>query len=241
MPDPLLSVRSLARTVAGRAIVDAVSLDVATGEVVAIVGASGSGKSSLLRLLNRLDEPTGGRVLLEGRDAATIPPRELRRRLGMVMQMPVMFAGTVGDNIAYGPRQHGETLPRDAIDTLLAGVGLPGFAGRDAARLSGGEAQRVALARTLANDPQMLLLDEPTSALDEETKREVEALLSRLIRHKGLTCLMVTHDPAQAERMAGRRLVMEAGRLRPFASTAPIPSPAATGSQTHPGVAVRHG
>lgn len=214
MTEPLLRIENLTAEAGGKRIVDDVSFDVEKGDVLAIVGPSGSGKSSLLRLLNRLDEPSGGKVRLEGKDWREIPPRELRRRLGMVLQTPFLFPGTVAENVRFGPAQRDETLSDREIDELLSRMGLPGYGGRDVARLSGGEAQRVSLARTLANRPQALLLDEPTSALDEESKAEVEELIRGLIRAEALTCLVVTHDPAQARRMAGRALLLAGGRVR---------------------------
>jgi putative ABC transport system ATP-binding protein len=202
----------LTREVNGKRLVDDVSLGVKRGSVVAIVGPSGAGKSSFLRLLNRLDEPTHGTVLLAGHDYRDIPPTELRRRVGMLMQAPHLFAGTVADNICFGPRQRGEALSSDVIEALLDGVGLAGFADRDVSNLSGGEAQRVSLARTLANRPQVLLLDEPTSALDEETRHDVETLMADVIEEHNLTCLLVTHDADQARRLASHVMLMEAGR-----------------------------
>lgn len=186
---------------------------VQSGEVVAIVGPSGAGKSSLLRLLNRLDEPTAGTVYVEGADYKHIEPQDLRRKLGMVTQRPFLFPGTVADNLRFGPAQRGRTLSEAAVDSLLERVGLKGYATRNVANLSGGEAQRVSVARTLANAPLVLLLDEPTSALDEASKLGVEALLQEIVRNQKLTCVMVTHDVAQAVRLAERALVMEAGRI----------------------------
>ena len=122
-------------------------------EVLAITGPSGSGKTSLLRLLNRLDEPTSGTVFVEGQDYRGIEPRELRRKLGLVTQRPYLFPGTVADNLRFGPAQRGVTLGPEAIEELLTQVGLKHYAGRDVANLSGGEAQRVSVARTLANSP----------------------------------------------------------------------------------------
>ena len=203
----------LSRVVQGVAIVDDVSVDVFHQEVMAVVGPSGAGKTSFLRLINRLDEPTRGTVYLDGVDYRTIPPRELRRRVGMVMQFPYLFPGTVADNIRFAPRQRGEEIRDEEIDRLLAQVDLPGYRERDVSQLSGGEAQRVSLARTLANSPEVLLLDEPTSALDDKAKASVEALIVRIIREQKLTCLIVTHDNAQALRMANRAMVMEKGRL----------------------------
>jgi putative ABC transport system ATP-binding protein len=164
-------------------------------------------------LLNRLDEPTEGNVYLDGVDYREVAPRELRRRVGMVMQRPYLFAGTVLDNLRFGPRQRGEELRTAAAEALLAGVGLPGFGSRDVANLSGGEAQRVSFARALANEPEVLLLDEPTSALDEEAKRDVEGVIERIGHEQGVTCVLVTHDAAQAPRLAQRALVLEGGRI----------------------------
>ncbi len=210
---PIVEAVHLTRIVGGKPIINDVSFTVARGEVVVIFGPSGSGKTSLLRLINRLDEPTQGTVLLEGRDYREIPPRELRRRVGMVMQQPYLFPGSVADNIRFGPRQWGHELPLEEIERLLAQVGLAGYASRDVSQLSGGEAQRVALARTLANEPDVLLLDEPTSALDENSKAEVESLIQRIIRQRGLTCLWVTHDVDQVVRMADRVIILEKGRV----------------------------
>ncbi|HEY0784008.1 MAG TPA: phosphate ABC transporter ATP-binding protein [Thermoanaerobaculia bacterium] len=219
---PLLRIADLTREVAGRRLVDGLSVAVEAGDVLAVVGPSGAGKSSFLRLLNRLDEPTGGTVYVAGADYREIAPRELRRRLGMVMQTPVLFPGTVADNLRFGPRQHGETLPDAEIAELLAQVGLAGSEDADVQRLSGGEAQRVSLARTLANSPEVLLLDEPTSALDEASKGGIEKLIQRLIADRSLTCLIVTHDEAQAARLANRVLAIESGRMAGWGSVAEV-------------------
>ena len=215
----ILQTKGLSYAVNGRRLLDRVSLTVRRGQVVAIVGPSGAGKSTFLRLLNRLDEPTEGRVLLDGEDYRRLPPRELRRRVGMVMQTPQLFPGTVASNIRFGPRQRGEELPTVEIERLLAEVDLAGYAGRDVANLSGGEAQRVSLARTLANGPEVLLLDEPTSALDTKTRQEVEALICQVIHEEKLTCLIVTHDTAQARRLAGVAMVLVEGRRVAFGPT----------------------
>jgi len=177
------------------------------------VGPSGAGKSSLLRLLVRLDEPSAGTVFLDGVDYRQLPPRDLRRRVGLVAQRAALFPGTVTYNVRFGPSQRGRELSQGRVEELLSGVGLSGFAGRDVANLSGGEAQRVGLARTLANEPEILLLDEPTSALDEASREGVEELIGSIIRENQLTCLMVTHDVAQARRMAEHALVLRQGRV----------------------------
>jgi putative ABC transport system ATP-binding protein len=208
-----VDVRGLSRRVDGRLIVDDVTLTVAQGEVLAIVGPSGAGKSSFLRLLNRIDEPTSGTVLLKGRDYRQIAPRILRRRVGMVLQTAWLFPGTVAANLRFGPAQIGRTLSGDEVSALLHRVDLPGYEERDVSTLSGGEAQRVSLARTLANEPEVLLLDEPTSALDEETSRAIEQLVLAINRDSGATCVIVTHNRPQALRIAPRTLYLEAGRL----------------------------
>ena len=173
----------------------------------------GLGKPPLLRLLNRLDEPTQGTVLLDGEDYRQLAVSNLRRRVGMLLQQAYLFPGTVADNLRFGPLQQGQQLEDAAVDELLERVGLPGFASTDAAVLSGGEAQRVSLARTLANDPCILLLDEPTSSLDEANRLGVEALILEIIQQNGMSCVLVTHDLQQAARMADRVLLLEDSRM----------------------------
>jgi ABC-type sulfate/molybdate transport systems ATPase subunit len=131
----------------------------------------------------------------------------------MLMQTAYLFPGTVSANIAFGPSQRGETLAAPQIASLLERVGMAGFENRDVGNLSGGEAQRVALARALANAPEVLLLDEPTSALDEASVHEIEQLVLGLVQERRMACVMVTHNRAQAVRLAGRTMVIEAGRL----------------------------
>jgi putative ABC transport system ATP-binding protein len=216
---PMLETRNLSRAVGDKILVGDVSVQVQPGEVLAVVGPSGAGKSSFLRLLNRLDEPTGGTVLLNGQDYRGIVSRDLRRRVGMVMQLAYLFPGTVAGNLAFGPRQRGEDVAAEQIAALLDRVGLPGFQERDVSTLSGGEAQRISLARALANAPEALLLDEPTSALDDVSARGIEELVLSIIQERRMTCVMVTHSKAQASRMAGRTMVLEAGRLTAIGAT----------------------
>jgi putative ABC transport system ATP-binding protein len=215
IPPAILECRNLSRALPGgpdRFLLRGVSFSLHAGERIAIVGPSGAGKSTLLRLINRLDEPTSGSVLLDGEDARALPPQALRRRIGLMMQRAYLFPGTVRQNIAFGPAQHNQQLPEAQIDAWLNDVGLPGYGERDAKTLSGGEAQRVALLRALANQPEVLLLDEPTAALDEENRRSVEELIARLIQQRRLTCLWVTHSLEQA-RLANRVLRLEAGQI----------------------------
>ncbi|MGA7617355.1 MAG: ATP-binding cassette domain-containing protein [Thermoanaerobaculia bacterium] len=210
---PVVRAERLSRVTGTTVLVGDATFDVLKGEMLAIVGPSGSGKSSLLRLLNRLDEPTGGTVYVNGTDYREIPPRELRREIGMVTQRPFLFPGTVAANLRFGPAQRGELLGDHELADLLTRAGLDGYAERDVANLSGGEQQRVSVARTLANHPLVLLLDEPTSSLDERFKLEIETLIASIVRDQNLTCVLVTHDMRQARRLADRAIVLEAGRI----------------------------
>src|SRR6185436_10907534 len=208
-----LASEHLSRGVGEKALVNEISVEVQVGEVLAVVGHSGSGKTSFLRLLNRLDEPTGGIVRFHGRDYRELAPPELRRRIGMVMQAAFLFPGTVAGNVAYGPHQRGQPLTAAQIALLLQRVGLPGYQERDVSNLSGGEAQRVSIARTLANAPEALLLDEPTSALDDISARGIENLVLSIIGERRMTCVIVTHNTVQAHRIADRTMILEAGKL----------------------------
>ena len=179
--------------------------------VTCIVGPSGSGKSTLLRLCNRLVVPTSGRVLFRGDDVAGLDPLRLRRRVGMVFQRPTPFAGTVRENLQVAvPDGSDETFEAALRQAALDGS----FLDRAATRLSGGEAQRMCLARTLVTEPEVLLMDEPTSALDEDTGLELERLACERA-NEGLPVLWVTHDRRQVDRIADHVLTMEAGRVLP--------------------------
>lgn len=223
-PDKSIAIETIAltRAVGKKLLVDSVSVSVAAGEILAITGPSGAGKSSFLRLLNRLDEPTGGRVLLRGTDFSSISPPLLRQTVGMVMQSANLFAGTVRSNLLFGPAQRGETLDEERVGELLREVGLPDYADRDVASLSGGEAQRVSFARTLANRPKILLLDEPTSALDDETARGIERLVSDIAAKSDMACLIVTHNAQQASRVAPRTLYLIAGKVAMLGPTSEV-------------------
>ena len=167
---------------------------------VCIAGPSGSGKSSLLRLLDRLRDPDRGEVRYRGRDVRTYDVLALRRAVSLVPQLPALVEGTVADNVEFAARLAGRSPD---VGRVLEQAGLDAsFADRDAERLSVGEQQRVMLARSLAQEPDVLLLDEPTSALDEEARESVERTLLRLRRELDLSYVLVTHDPDQAARMS---------------------------------------
>ncbi|ATO65046.3 phosphate ABC transporter ATP-binding protein [Mycobacterium avium subsp. hominissuis] len=176
--------------------------------VTAVFGPSGSGKSTLLRLCNRLELPTSGRVSFYGSDIAGLDPLWLRRRVGMCFQRPTPFPGTVADNLRVADPDADEARMRETLDRVaLTGAWLD----RDVLALSGGEAQRVCLARTLMARPQVLLLDEPTSAVDAEAAEVIERAVRELAAD-GTPALWVTHDAAQVTRAADRVLRLERGR-----------------------------
>ncbi len=176
--------------------------------VTAIVGPSGSGKSSLLRLLDRLSDPDGGVIRYRGRPIADRDVLELRREVMLVPQLPALVAGTVADNIAYAA-ELGRRERYDAARALeLAGLD-DSYLERDASRLSVGEQQRAMLARALALEPDVLLLDVPTAALDQTATSAVEAALAGLRRRADVSLVLVTHDRAQAERLADALIEIE--------------------------------
>ena len=180
------------------------------GAITAVVGPSGAGKSTLLRAINRLIEPTAGEVYLNGEPTSRMDPLGLRRRVGMVFQLPAFFGATVEEATLYGAR----LAERDAeAGRLLEMVGLEvSFLGRAPQALSVGEQQRVSIARALALEPEALLMDEPTSALDEAARRRIEELIRELNASLGLTIVVVSHDLDQVERVADRAVVLAAGR-----------------------------
>jgi len=193
--------------------VEGVDLAVGTGEVVAVVGPSGGGKTTLVRLLAGLTRPDAGEVYLAGAPYGSLDLREVRRRVGLLFQVPHMLLGSVADNITAAAGLAGEDPVAVEVDHWLAAVGLDAaLAGRAAERLSVGQQQRVALARLLAMAPSCLLLDEPTAALDPASTGVVEALLARL-RDGGMGILLVTHEIPLARRLADRVVVLVDGRV----------------------------
>lgn len=209
MPVPLFSFEGVCLEFDGAAVLSDIDAELPAGRVVVVAGPSGSGKSSLLRLCNRLEAPGSGRVRFEGVDVASMDVRDLRRRVGMVFQRPTPFPGTVRDNLVVAD----PALDDAGAVALLASVGLDAeFLDRDATTLSGGEAQRVCAARSLATRPDVLLMDEPTSALDEDAARGIESLARSLV-DTGVSVVWVTHDRAQIERIADVVIRLDRGRI----------------------------
>lgn len=192
-------------------ILSSLDLRAEKGELVTIMGASGSGKTTLLRLINRLSEADSGNIFLNGRSIRDYAPMELRRKVGMVFQLPVVFKGSVRDNIAFGMKLWGGDID---VEALARACDIPeSLLNADTEQLSVGEKQRVCIARALANQPEVLLLDEPTSALDIATAENIEKLLIKFRNECSLTMLWVTHEREQAERIDGRKLILKDGRL----------------------------
>ena len=209
-----LSLDKLTRRFRDKLAVDALSLEIASGELVALMGASGSGKTTTLRMVAGYEPPDSGRVWLEGRDITARAPRV--RGFGMVFQHYALFPHmTVGQNVAFGLEARGVAKAERGARAAaaLANVGLDGAAPRAIQSLSGGEQQRVALARALVIEPPVLLLDEPLSNLDPNLRRSTRNELRATLRRLGLTALFVTHDQEDAFAVADRVALMENGRL----------------------------
>jgi putative ABC transport system ATP-binding protein len=190
-------------------VLDDISVTIPDG-ATALLGPSGSGKSSLLRLLNRLSDPDLGTVHFKGDDVRTLDVLNLRRQAVLVPQLPAPIPGTVADNVRYGPSLRDREIN---VNSCLGRAGLARtYANRDAAELSVGEQQRVMLARALALEPEVLLLDEPTSALDEAARDGVERTLFELAQ-AGVAMVLVTHDRGQAVRIASKVVELRDGRV----------------------------
>ncbi|MDF1544425.1 MAG: ATP-binding cassette domain-containing protein [bacterium] len=214
MSRPILESINLTRTVSidnkPRTIVDNFSFQFQQGGSYLIIGPSGAGKSSLLRLFNRLDEPTTGTIRFHDKDQCNYSPCKLRRSIGYLFQTPYLFEGSIIDNIRYADSE----LSDDDITRLTDMVHLrSNLIHSGSSRLSGGELQRVAMARLLAMSPEVILLDEPTSSLDPTHTETIEELIGEIRRKHSVTVIVVSHDPAQALRIGGDALLMVEGRL----------------------------
>ena len=219
VPPLVAELRDVARRFGDRPALDGISLGLARGEIVGLIGRSGAGKSTLIRCLNGLDRPQAGRVIVAGQDITDLTEAQLqplRRRVGMIFQhFNLLSSRTVAENVGLPLKIAGVPLARrrDRVAELLELVGLSDKAAAYPQRLSGGQKQRVGIARALATDPVLLLSDEATSALDPETTASILDLLQRLNRQLGLTILMITHEMEVVRRIAHRVAVLDAGRI----------------------------
>jgi len=221
--EAFLRITNLVKDFDGHRAVDSVSIDIAQGEVFALLGSSGCGKTTLLRMLAGFETPTSGSITLAGRDLAGLAPYE--RPMNMMFQSYALFPHlTVFDNIAFGLRRDGLPKPeiQARVEAMLKLVQLGTFAKRKPHQLSGGQQQRVALARSLAKKPQLLLLDEPLGALDKKLREETQMQLANIVHDVGVTCVMVTHDQEEAMTMASRIAVMSEGRFLQVGAPAEI-------------------
>src|SRR5574343_1176385 len=209
-----LQIQDVVKDFSGYKAVNHVSLDIAKGEIFALLGSSGCGKTTLLRMLAGFETPTSGHIVLNGQDLVSLPPYP--RPINMMFQSYALFPHlSVWDNVAFGLRRDG--LPREEVaervDAMLRLVQLERYGKRKPHQLSGGQQQRVALARSLAKRPQLLLLDEPLGALDKKLREQTQFELVNIIQNVGVTCVMVTHDQEEAMTMASRIAVMSKGRV----------------------------
>lgn len=214
----LYDVKRISKTLGDKNVLRNISFSVNSGERFMIFGPSGCGKTTLLRCLNRMIDVDHGSISFQNKDLKDLDPTDLRRQAGLVFQRPAVIDGTVRDNVSLGLTIHG-LEDRGEVKQALKDVGLPlNYLNKDATKLSGGEVQRMAIARTLVLGPKVLLLDEPTSALDQKASRKVEGTLMDLSKIKGVSLIWVTHSRAQAVRVGERLLLMEKGRAKGIGS-----------------------
>ncbi|RPI82333.1 MAG: phosphate ABC transporter ATP-binding protein [Chloroflexi bacterium] len=212
---PVYRLMGLTKSYCNRIVLDIDSLDIQRGEIFAMVGPSGAGKSTLLRLMNFLEEPTGGQLEFEGAAfrAGSEIPLELKRRVTMVFQRPMLLNSTVWDNVTYGLRLRGLRNTEKPVVEALEEVGLAHLMKQKARTLSGGEAQRVSLARAIVLKPDVLLLDEPTANLDPYNVSLIENIVRRINEQYKTTLVLVTHNVFQAKRLASRVAFLLEGKL----------------------------
>ena len=215
----IITIKELEKNLEKKPVLRSINLDVKKGEIMALVGPSGSGKSTLLRCLNRLIEADKGDILYNQKNITEIPPIDLRREIVLVHQESVMLPGTVFDNVAFGPSLI-KDVDKNHIKKCLKDAGLSeDFLEKDASKLSGGEKKRVALARALALEPNVLLLDEPTSGVDPKKVTTVERSIVEFSKKRKLTVLWVTHYVEQAKRVSSRIANLKDGVVKEVQNT----------------------
>jgi len=209
-----LEIKNLGKSYGSAEILREINLKIEQGSVLALIGPTGSGKTTLLRLVNLLERPSSGQIIFKGQEVSGRPEGELlapRRSMAMVFQKPVMFKAKVQENVAFGLKMRGRD-DREKVLEALEAVGLAGYESRDANTLSGGEMQRIALARALVLEPELLLLDEPTANLDPKSAAAIDGLLQELAGKK-TTVILATHNMRECLKLAGTVAVLQAGRL----------------------------
>lgn len=221
--DVAIEYRDICKCYGEKSVLEHLNLRIPRGEFVTMIGSSGSGKTTALKMVNRLIEPTSGDVLVDGRNVRDADPIQLRRNIGYAIQGSVLFPHmTVEENISYVPNllnKHDHERTRKAVRTWMDIVGLSkDLLERYPSELSGGQQQRVGIARALAASPDILLMDEPFGAVDEITRSQLQAEISRIHRETGITVLFVTHDIGEALLLGTHMLVLDAGRVQQFGS-----------------------
>ena len=219
MNNAKVSVRQLVKRYGATTAADHIDLDILNGEFLTLLGSSGCGKTTLMRMIAGLETADSGAVTIDGREVTHLPPRQ--RRLGMVFQQYSLFPHmTIGENVGYGLRAQRapESQIKARVDEMLELVQLPHLRDRKPGQLSGGQQQRVALARALATRPSVLMLDEPLGALDLKLRRQLQSELKRIHRETGSTFLFVTHDQEEALFLSDRIAVMRGGKIEQLAS-----------------------
>ena len=217
-PAAIVEFRNVDYAIGGNKILDNLNLQIAGGEILILLGESGCGKTTTLKLINRLIEPTSGEVLVHGKSTTDWNPIELRRQTGYVLQEGGLFPHfTVAENVALLPGLEGWTKPKQSARTTemleLVGLDADKFRDRFPHELSGGQRQRVGVARALAADPDLLLLDEPFGALDAITRTNLQKEFAKLVRKLGKTAVFVTHDLHEAMLLGSRIALMEKGKI----------------------------
>src|SRR5919199_1619133 len=208
------SVRSISKSFKGTMVLEDIDFDVAEGESLVLLGASGSGKTTILRIIAGLEEPDTGRIILHGKDVSELPARE--RNVGVIFQSYALFPRmTVEGNIGYGLRIRGRSRReiREEVNRLIELVGLAEHRKKYPSQLSGGQQQRVAIARTLAYKPQVLLFDEPFGALDAQTRVRLRREIHTLLKKVNVPAIFITHDQEEALELGDRIAILNVGHL----------------------------